>query len=192
MLNVEELREISSGDIDFAPFIIQKYIEKDHEIRVCFFCKSMYAYRQSPFDKKENVDWRSIIKESKFEEVDIDTDLQDAIWRMIEITGVDFGTIDLAVSSRNEIFFLDFNPSGSFLYIERSNPELCILKKFTSAIAKKIGIEITHDQIRYIDFVRENQFEYATPASCTTSVDSFSVQKTIDISNIAKYNDQQE
>jgi glutathione synthase/RimK-type ligase-like ATP-grasp enzyme len=61
-------------------------------------------------------DWRRLKSEATFSVVSLPDDVRARCVRLVEILGLVFGAIDLAVV-RDEYFFLEINPTGEWAWL---------------------------------------------------------------------------
>jgi ATP-GRASP peptide maturase of grasp-with-spasm system len=114
--------EITNSDISdlpetFFPSLFQKKIEKDIEIRVCYFnkkCYSMAIFSQK--DSQTSTDFRkyNLNKPNRFVPFKLDFETESKVVNLMEELGLNFGQIDLIRSKKNQLFFLEVNPVGQF------------------------------------------------------------------------------
>ncbi|MFH1193779.1 MAG: hypothetical protein V1661_02185 [bacterium] len=119
------VRQINENELDEInyPLLLQEYMEKQHELRVtvvdnkCFACKIL---SQNSPNEASRIDWRVY----DFEHVDwlpavLDAKTESALIEMVKIFGLNYAAIDLICSPDGKITFLELNPNGLWLWVEK-------------------------------------------------------------------------
>jgi glutathione synthase/RimK-type ligase-like ATP-grasp enzyme len=107
--------------LELAPGIFQARVEKAHELRVTIVGDRVFAAKvdsQSRLDTA--IDWRRNSLEVSYDPVELDRMLEHNLLRMQAQLGLAFGAYDLIVTPEGETVFLEVNPSGQWLWIERA------------------------------------------------------------------------
>jgi len=119
-----------------APAIYQPFIDRRYELRVtimgsaCIAAKLTFEAASGPL-----VDARVAYTIATAVEVELPAAIRNACLRLMEELGLVFGCLDLIATGDDEILFLEVNPMGQFLWVERRNPEIPLLSLFTEFIA---------------------------------------------------------
>ena len=119
---VRQINENELGEINY-PLLLQEYMDKQYELRVtvvgnkCFACKIL---SQNSPNEASKIDWRVY----DFEHVDwlpavLDAETESAMIKMVNAFGLNYAAIDLICSPNGEITFLELNPNGLWLWIEK-------------------------------------------------------------------------
>jgi ATP-GRASP peptide maturase of grasp-with-spasm system len=107
---------------NFAPSIIQEYIEKLFELRIFYINKKCYAaaiFSQS--DEKTKIDFRNYNEEhpNRLVPYDLPDMIQQQLITFMETVGMKTGSVDMIVSTKMEYIFLEVNPIGQFDWISK-------------------------------------------------------------------------
>ena len=108
---------LSKQNAHLFPCLIQKYIEKQYEIRVFYLngiCYSMAIFSQQ--QQNTSIDWR---RKSTFHTIrnvpyKLPTNIENKIKKLMNDLSLKTGSIDLIYSKKNEYVFLEINPVGQF------------------------------------------------------------------------------
>ncbi|MBA2237872.1 MAG: hypothetical protein H0W24_04115 [Lysobacter sp.] len=124
MAGIESVRE--------SPCQFQEHVAKKHELRVTVIGDRTFAARiHSQLDSRTALDFRDYSVEIPYEAATLPADLEARCIAFVRSYGLQFGAIDLIVTPRDEIVFLENNPVGQFLFVEQLVPEL----RMTDAVA---------------------------------------------------------
>jgi ATP-GRASP peptide maturase of grasp-with-spasm system len=108
---------LSKQNAYFFPCLIQKYIEKQYEIRVFYLdgkCYSMAIFSQQRSDT--SVDWRrkSFFYANRNVPFKLPENIENKIKKLMNGLSLKTGSIDMIYSKENEYVFLEINPVGQF------------------------------------------------------------------------------
>jgi MvdD pre-ATP grasp domain/RimK-like ATP-grasp domain len=103
--------------LPLAPTIFQELIEGPKDIRVTIVGDEVYAASIDSSESRAGIDSR------------LDMDVPVASFELLEATrcqllalmrdlGLSFSTVDLKITADEELYFLELNPQGQFLYVE--------------------------------------------------------------------------
>lgn len=119
-----------------CPVILQPYIEKDFELRVTVVGNHTFAcaiYSQK--SKKTLEDWRRYdVANTPHTVFKLPQEIHVKLVSLVRNLGLVFGCIDMIVTPKGEYVFLEINPNGQWLWIERLT-ELPIGKELAKLIA---------------------------------------------------------
>ncbi|MEO1038034.1 MAG: hypothetical protein AAFX09_00685 [Pseudomonadota bacterium] len=121
----------------WAPGILQERIEKAAEYRVVVIADSVLAYEIRHSHGADQVDWRQNPPEEnllEFSACVLPPETLGALGRLKSLLALEHFVVDLAKSVSGEIFFLEVNPHGQFLFPEAANDELPVLYDFSAAL----------------------------------------------------------
>ncbi len=105
-----------------TPAICQEYIEKEYEIRVTIVGEDIYASRvDSQTDEETIVDWRK--KKLKFKECFLPEDINQKCLQLLSRLNLSYGAFDLVKSLDNRYYFLEINPNGQWVWIEKDTEQ---------------------------------------------------------------------
>jgi ATP-GRASP peptide maturase of grasp-with-spasm system len=119
---------IKKNDFDlfpyqFAPSIVQKYIDKLFELRVFYLAENCYtAAIFSQKDEKTKVDFRNYNSEkpNRIIPYKLPYDIEQRLIKLMNSLKMKSGSIDIIVSTQLEYFFLEVNPVGQFEWISKN------------------------------------------------------------------------
>lgn len=104
-----------------APGIYQKFIEKNFEARVTVVGRRKFISKVcTPKRGLGYIDWRHDHFEPIFEEGELPQEISDKIDNFQKSAGLHYGAYDFIVSPDNKWYFLECNPGGQFLWLERA------------------------------------------------------------------------
>lgn len=115
-----EPKQINPTDLKSAPCLFQEYLEKSYELRVHVIRKSVFACKiESQENERTKVDWRDYkLSETPHSPVTLSKDIVEMCQKIVDSLGLNFGIIDLIVTPNQEIYFLECNSQGHWLWIE--------------------------------------------------------------------------
>jgi len=130
------LKDLSSDEsIRSAPLLLQRKIEKAFDVRLYAIGKTQIAVKiASQTNELSRTDFRRV-RELPLEAIDIPPLVSAAVDRLMKKTGLTYAAFDFAVDGSGNYFFLEFNVSGNWLWIEL-DLGLPIAKAIAKAIAK--------------------------------------------------------
>lgn len=107
-------------DDNFCPILIQEYVEKEIELRVFFIQRNLYPMAIfSQLDEKTRLDYRNYNNEKPNRNIpyQFSTNEERIIYKFIEMSGLNTGSIDLILSKKGNFVFLEVNPAGQFGWV---------------------------------------------------------------------------
>lgn len=138
-----EAREASDNEFLSAPMIIQRRIEKEHELRVVAFAEDTIGYRvRSQSVEGADLDWRraegapNIIERARCE---MDEDIRTFVRQFLERSYLDCGVFDFAIEKTGRTVFFECNPAGQWGALEPGNGD-----PIASMFAKHIAAMCDH------------------------------------------------
>lgn len=118
-LNRKEILE-NIERVKNCPLIFQEYIQKDFELRITVVDNKAFAcaiYSQK--SEKTKTDWRRYdISNTPHEVFSLPSEIKQKCLALVRQLGLEFGCIDMIVTSKGEFVFLEINPVGQWLWIE--------------------------------------------------------------------------
>jgi len=113
------MKDLTSDDsIRAAPLLLQRKIEKAFDVRLYAIGKKQIAVKiASQTNELSRTDFRRV-RELPLEVIDIPPLVSAAVDRLMEKTGLTYAAFDFAVDGAGTYFFLEFNVSGNWLWIE--------------------------------------------------------------------------
>jgi glutathione synthase/RimK-type ligase-like ATP-grasp enzyme len=106
--------------IRMAPVCLQKYINKEFELRVTIVGERVFGCRiDSQSTQKTQIDWRRRDYATPYSVYTINQELSGRLIAIMKHYGVRFASFDLVVTPDGQIVFLEMNPATQFLWIEK-------------------------------------------------------------------------
>ncbi|WP_400766952.1 hypothetical protein [Methylosinus sporium] len=120
-----ETRRFDESDLEalqsltHAPVIFQKEITKTRDIRVTVVGKDVFTASVKGKLQRGKIlpDWR-LDATAECTQIDLPPDILSRILDLTGELGLDYAAVDLIEDVGGEIFFLEVNPSGQFLFVE--------------------------------------------------------------------------
>ena len=106
---ISQLRE----SVSVSPTMYQEYIPGTTHIRLNCFGQKSYAATIETTD----LDWRANLN-VPVESWPVPASLHDNTRRVLDALGLEMGIVDLKVDSRGEVYWLEVNPQGQFLFLQ--------------------------------------------------------------------------
>ncbi|MEK7497576.1 MAG: MvdC/MvdD family ATP grasp protein [Patescibacteria group bacterium] len=110
----------SINHVRLAPTFFQEYIQKKVEIRITIVGKKIFSVEiHSQSSDKTKIDWRHY----DFDKVphfphELPKEIREKCLALLEKFNLNFGTIDMVLTPKNEYVFLELNPNGQWLWLE--------------------------------------------------------------------------
>ena len=107
--------------LHLCPMIFQEYIEKKWEYRVTIVGDQIFACRidSQSAGCETAIDWRHYdIPRTPHHACSLPPSIADGLVALLRRLGLSFGAIDLVHSTSDDIFFLEVNSLGSWLWVE--------------------------------------------------------------------------
>lgn len=108
--------------IEIAPCLFQECIKKRYELRVTVIGHCVFAARIFSQEHQETkIDWRRSqhLVTSRHEIEKLDSETTQKCQVIVKKLNLVFGAIDLIVKPDGEIVFLEINPNGNWLWLEK-------------------------------------------------------------------------
>lgn len=109
-------------NIKYAPCIIQELIKKSLDLRITVVGKKVFATEiHSQSIAETQIDWRHplILEGQTHHPHKLPLEVERACLKLVEAFGLQFGAIDMVLNKEGEYIFLELNPNGAWLWIER-------------------------------------------------------------------------
>lgn len=106
---------IFSEDISLTPVYLQKYINKQYEVRLTYIDGFFFAVR---IDSIDQLDWRTNYKGLKYKLIDCPLEVCNLCIRLLNDFQLNYGAFDFIVNENNQWIFLEVNPNGQWLWLE--------------------------------------------------------------------------
>lgn len=153
-----ELNQLPSDSLlQLTPGIFQRQIKKKYELRVTCFGNHHVAVKIDSQKHPQGItDWRiAPTHELKLEPYQLPPAIESSINRFMNKLGIVFGCFDFIVTPEDEIYFLEVNQQGQFLWIEDCLPEVQMLDMFVQFMINKsvdFTFKKTPESIKLLDF----------------------------------------
>lgn len=100
-----------------CPVILQDLVEPDHELRVMVVGDVVHAVRIDA-RRDKHPDWRLESGADIFSPMHLDPGLSRSLADLTAAFGLEFGCIDLVRGKDGNLYFLEINPAGQWLWLE--------------------------------------------------------------------------
>lgn len=121
-VTASQLNLISENGFRNAPNYIQEYIEKKYEIRLTIVGNKAFAAKidsKAMLEGQGKEDWREGYDFGvKFTEMQLDAKLINNCMAFLKELDLNFGCFDFIVNENDDVFFLECNSNGQWLWIE--------------------------------------------------------------------------
>lgn len=104
-------------DLSMTPVYLQDYEEKQYEVRLTIVGDSVFPVR---IDCDNKLDWRRDYASHRYEMIDLPQKIKSACMHLLQRYHLSFGAFDFIVSPSNDWLFLEVNPNGQWLWLERA------------------------------------------------------------------------
>ncbi|MGN6228731.1 MAG: ATP-grasp domain-containing protein [Dyella sp.] len=129
--------ELPEEAIALSPGIFQRYIEKAYDVRVTIIGDRFFSVQMRQNDGVAYVDWRDHMEDEDMlmEVVSIPAPIEDKLRALMKRLGLVYGCIDLVVDREGNVYFLEVNQAGQFLFLEEALPGLPLMRAMTAMLA---------------------------------------------------------
>jgi len=119
VINKETILE-KKDSISVAPGIFQEYIKKKTELRITVVGSNIFAAKvNTPAGIEKQVDWRENIFEDIYEIFNTPEAFNNRLISLHRVLGLVYGAYDFILDEDDEFIFLEVNPSGQWLWLEK-------------------------------------------------------------------------
>ena len=128
--------------ISLCPNIFQERVPKSHELRIVVMGEKIVAARvDSQSSEDTSIDWRNDAAACALAlEPRLPDAVREQILRFMRLAGIEFGSIDMVVTPDGRHVFLELNEQGQFLWMEKRNPAIALLRPFAAFLAERAGV----------------------------------------------------
>jgi hypothetical protein len=128
--------DISEESIAACPGIYQRYIEKTFDVRATVMGNKIFAVKMKSAKEGAYFDWRHHVyeKSMRMENFFVTEAVEIKLHNVMSRLGIVFGCFDLVMGKDGELYFLEVNQAGQFLFLEQQMPELHLLQAMTSML----------------------------------------------------------
>ncbi len=114
----KELILEKKASISIAPGIYQEFVNKKIELRITIVGQEIFAAKVLPIEGN-TLDWRKDVFEDIFETFTIPQTFKNKLLELHKAFGLFYGAYDFILDDHNNYVFLEVNPSGQWLWLER-------------------------------------------------------------------------
>lgn len=115
IIQTSEIKSLVEEEISLTPLYIQKYINKDYELRITIVSNKVFPVKIVPYNK---IDWRIEQEKNKYSLISIPSQIEDKCFEMLKRMNLKFGAFDFIVNKEGTYIFLEVNPNGQWLWLE--------------------------------------------------------------------------
>ncbi len=120
-----------------APCQFQELLQKRREYRVTVIGEDVFTVSLEPDSGQANApDWRHLAYVAPMRSVSLPSHLESKCLAYAKSYGLTFDTLDLAETSEGRVYFLEHNPSGQFLFIQRRLPKVHLLEAVAASLIR--------------------------------------------------------
>lgn len=140
-LNYRDFSEYSQDAFTQSPMFYQKCIEKRGDIRVAVIGDKIFSVKMS-YDHAKGIDHREFQNHPDFvyENFVLDAVTESRLRSLMTRLDVRVVSADFILSENGELYFIDLNPSGAFLFIEKHLPHLNVLQAAVEEFVKNQNV----------------------------------------------------
>ena len=105
-------------DVRNAPCLFQEHIIKSSDIRVTVVGEKLFAHEiDSQSRAKSKIDFRKA-EDLPISDFDFPVETGDKLKNLLQANGIEFAACDFILTPENELFFLEANVSGNWMWLE--------------------------------------------------------------------------
>lgn len=104
-------------NISLTPIYLQKYIEKLYEVRLTIINNICFPIK---IVSENQLDWRKGYDKNQYSIVDVPNEILNSCKKMLYDFNLKFGAFDFIVDRKGNWIFLEVNPNGQWLWLERA------------------------------------------------------------------------
>ncbi len=122
-LAMTDTRPLSDGDVAdlwrlrYAPVIFQEYVELGREYRVTLVEDAAFTAEITLQNRAAHYDWR-IDPDYRVVPAELPPGVIEGLQRLRRALGLNSGSADLRETPDGDVYFLEINPSGQFLFLD--------------------------------------------------------------------------
>lgn len=128
IIQTSKINQCIEEDISLTPLYVQEYIGKKFEVRITIIGNYIFPVKISPYNK---IDWRIDQQNNKYSICEIPNEIRNKCFYLLKKMNLKFGAFDFVVNNSGEYIFLEVNPNGQWLWLEKYlnlNISECIMK----------------------------------------------------------------
>lgn len=133
---LDESSDLPDAAIAVCPGIYQRYIDKAFDVRVTVIGDRIFAVRLLHQAGRAYLDWRPHIldEDMRMELITLPAAIETQLRALMKRLDLVIGCIDLVVDHDGNMFFLEVNQQGQFLFVEQRLPDVPLLRAMTSML----------------------------------------------------------
>jgi hypothetical protein len=112
--------DIDKIDLNYMPVICQEFIDKVCDIRVTIIGDKIFAAKIFSHSEKSRIDFRTDYNSLTYEKYKLSKDIEDELLKLNKYYNLNYSAIDLIQDKNSNIYFLELNLNGQYLWIEES------------------------------------------------------------------------
>lgn len=137
LLKTEEMELLEN--VRYAPVIFQEYIPAHTDLRITVVGEKLFPAAIYSQETDYKVDFRMNMGAARFKAVELPDEVEGLLREFMSRLGLVYGAIDMRLTPDGEYVFLEINPSGQWLFIEKRTGQ-----PITETL---VDLMITHDQV---------------------------------------------
>ncbi len=135
LITASELALLDS--VRLVPCLFQEYIPKRLELRVTVIGDELFAAEiHSQEHEETRIDWRNYSVDIRCRKATLPKEIADRCLALVKSYGLNFSAIDLILTPDGRYVFLESNPNGQFIFIEKLVPELRMTEALASCLIR--------------------------------------------------------
>ena len=135
LITASELARLDS--VRLVPCLFQEYIPKRLELRVTVIGDELFAAEiHSQEHEQTRIDWRNFEVDIPYRKATLPRDIADRCLTLVKSYGLNFSALDLILTPDGRYVFLESNPNGQFIFIEKAVPELRMTEALASCLIR--------------------------------------------------------
>ena len=154
--------ELPEAAIGVCPGIYQRYIEKKFDLRVTVIGQRIFPAKLRRVSKEAYVDWRPHVYQDELllEAVTLPADIESRIRVLMKKLGLVFGCIDLVGDHEGNLYFLEVNQQGQFLFVEEQAPDIPVLKAMAAMMLEgRVDYSIDSAMnVSFADYLQSDEY----------------------------------
>jgi len=106
--------------VQTAPVIFQEYIDGSYDLRITIVGDEIFAAKIASQEMDYKIDFRMHIDNVPITEIELPEDVAQGLKALMTTLGLSYGAIDMRLTPEGEFVFLEINPTGQWLFVERA------------------------------------------------------------------------
>lgn len=107
--------------VQYAPTIFQEFIEAVCDLRITVIGDKLFPAAIYPQETAYKYDFRMDIVNARIEAVDLPREVTERLLALMAQLGLVYGAIDMRLTPDGRYVFLEINPAGEWLFIEKAS-----------------------------------------------------------------------